>query len=82
MTGLGAVLRVDGMFHVVIRRAIYRSALQRRLLKHALETRPYVAGIVLREVALGITVAWSRKGGAGEGIRTPDFLLGKQTLCH
>ena len=41
MTGFGAVLRVDGMFHVVNRRAIYGSSLLGRLLKHPLETRHY-----------------------------------------
>ena len=44
MTGFGAVIRVDGMFHVVNRRANYRSTIQSRLLKQALESHPYKCG--------------------------------------
>ena len=41
MTGFTAVLRIDRRVDVVNRRAMYGLILERRLLKQALETRPY-----------------------------------------
>ena len=41
MTVFGAVLRIGGMIGVAIRRIISRSTLPWRLLKQALESRPY-----------------------------------------
>ena len=61
MTGYGDVLRVDGKNDVANRRAVYGPTLEWRLLKQALETRPYnMDGMAAKPKRIGISNIESR----------------------
>ena len=49
MTGFTAVLRIDRRVDIVNRRAMCGAILERRLLKQALQTRPYTGRFIVED---------------------------------